>query len=108
MYRNCESFDMVKNILMDYVPHSDILKSREEDNVLLVINKNHALYFLNEVAKDFLNLCDGNRTLRDIVAAMLKEYDVEDDVLINDLMDIIQELQIKRCVHFLPLEEYNE
>ncbi len=108
MYRNCESFDIVKNILMDYVPHSDILKAREEDNVLLVITNSHALYFLNEVAKDFLNLCNGKRTLGDIVDTMLKEYDVEVDVLINDLMDIIQELQIKRCVRFLPLEEHNE
>lgn len=100
MFRGTESYEIVKSTLINMVPHVNILKAREEDNVLLVINNEYALFFLNDVGKDFLRLCDGKRTLKDILLVLYNEYDVAEDTLTDDIFDIIQTLQKKRILSF--------
>ena len=98
MYRDLESYSVVKKILLESVPHVEALKMREEGENLIVTGNKHELLFFNEVAKDFLLLCDGRRRLAEIVDALAEIYDAEKNLLTDDLIDTIQALQYKRIV----------
>ena len=97
MYRKLESYLVVKKILLELVPHVEALKVREEGETLIVISKDKKLFFLNEVAKDFLLLCNGRR-LKEIIDELGEIYDVEKNLLTDDLIDTIQDLQYKRIL----------
>lgn len=71
---------------------------REEGENLIVTGIRQELLFFNEVAKDFLLLCDGRRRLAEIVDALAEIYDAEKNRLTDDLIDTIQDLQYKRIV----------
>lgn len=98
MYRDSESYLVIKKMLQNSVPHTKILKLREEGEVLIVVNLNTETFFLNEVAKDFLLLCNG-RKFSEIVDELYKIYDVDKDILTDDLMDVIRDLQYKRILY---------
>lgn len=98
MYRNLESYLVVKKILLESVPFVEAVKMREEGDVLIVVGNDKRLLFLNEVAKDFLLLCDGRRRLKEIIDELGEIYNVEKDLLTDDLIDTIQNLQYKRIL----------
>ena len=98
MYRNSESYLVVKEIPMKSIPHAEILKLREEDDTLIVVTLRLEIFFLNEVAKDFLLLCDGRRQLKEIIDELGEIYDVEKNQLTDDLMEIIRDFQYKRIL----------
>lgn len=98
MYRESESYSIVKKILLESVPHVEALKTREEGEILVVVNRQKKLFLLNEVAKDFLQRCDGRRRLKEIIDELGEIYDVEKDLLTDDLIDTIQDLQYKRIL----------
>ena len=98
MYRDSESYAVVKEILLESVPHVEAVKTREEGDILIVIGSDKRLLFFNEVAKDFLLLCDGQRRFQEIVDALGEIYDVEKNQLTDDLIDTIQDLQYKRIL----------
>lgn len=99
MYCDSESYSVVKEILSESVPHTKILKSREEGTTLIVVNLHMETFFLNEVAKDFIQLCDGKRRLIEIIENLSEIYEVEKDILTDDLMEIIKDFQYKRILH---------
>ena len=39
MYRDSESYSVVKKILLESVPHVEALKTREEGEILIVVNR---------------------------------------------------------------------
>ena len=98
MYRNVESYSVVKKILLESVPHVEAVKMREEGDVLIVVGDDKRLLFFNEVAKDFLLLCDGRRQLKEIIDELGEIYDVEKNQLTDDLIETIQDLQYKRIL----------
>lgn len=98
MYRNSESYFVVKKLLLDSVPHVEILKSRVEGENLIIVNSFKKIFVLNEVAKDFLQLCDGKRQLIKIIDELVEIYEVEKNLLVDDLIDIIRDLQYKRIL----------
>lgn len=57
---------------------------------------------LNSVGKDLWNLCDGTRTLDDIVEQLLEEYEGEPEEIRNDVQKVISNLKEKE---FLTYEE---
>ena len=97
MYRDSESYLIVKKILLESVPHVEALKTREEGEILVVVNRHKKLFLLNEVAKDFLLLCDGRR-LKEIIDELGEIYDVDKNLLTDDLIEMIQDLQYKRIL----------
>ena len=97
MYRDSESYSVAKKILLESVPHVEALKTREEGEILVVVNRHKKLFLLNEVAKDFLLLCDGRR-LKEIIDELGEIYDVDKNLLTDDLIEMIQDLQYKRIL----------
>ena len=98
MYKDSESYSVVKKVLSESVPKNIALKWHKNDNVLVVMSCNKKIFFLNEVAKDFLLLCD-DRSLKEIVDELCKVYDVEKNILTDDLIALIQDLQYKRILY---------
>ena len=98
MYRDSESYLVVKKILLEAVPQIEALKTREEGEILVVVNREKKLFLLNEVAKDFLLICDGRRQLKEIIDELGEIYDVEKNLLTDDLIETIQDLQYKRIL----------
>jgi len=64
--------------------------------ILVPIRRNVAdmesVYTLDSVGADIWSLIDGERTLADILDALLGEYDVEANVLSRDLDEFIEQL----------------
>jgi len=52
-----------------------------------------SVYTLDSVGVDIWKLIDGERTLPDILDALLGEYDVEAEVLSRDLDEFIEQLE---------------
>jgi len=52
----------------------------------------------DETAVAVLKLCDGERTVEDIVAALAKEYSAPADVIRSDVIDLLQGLADKGYV----------
>jgi len=51
-----------------------------------------SVYTLDDVGADIWNLIDGERTVGDILVALLGEYEVDKDVLAGDLAEFIGQL----------------
>lgn len=98
MYRNSESFSVVKKILAESIPQTVALKIREEEEVLIVVSHQKNFFLLNEVAKDFYILCDGKRKFNQIIDELCEIYDVDREILTDDLIDVIQDFQYKRIL----------
>lgn len=84
----------------DMYPCRSWRKARKEGDVLLVINDNLELYYLNDTADFFLSYCDGSRTLNSIIEQMANEYDIEMNVLVRDICLLIRDLQWNRLIEF--------
>ena len=94
-----ESFELVKSILMQSIPHDITLKKSIESGVLLVMNDEYTLSFLNETASKFLDLCNGEKNVSEILYEMQLEYDVDMNTLILDIMQLIRNLQKNRILY---------
>lgn len=99
MYHDSESYQIVKKILLDSIPHVDVLKLRVEGDNLIAVNCQKNFFVFNEVAKDFLQLCDGKRQFSKVINLLSEVYDVEKSVLTDDLMDLVRDLQYKRILN---------
>ena len=94
-----ESFELVKSILMRSIPHDISLKKSHEGSVVLVMNDEYTLSFLNETASIFLSLCNGQKNVSEILHEMHQEYDVDINTLEQDIIQLIQNLQKNRILY---------
>lgn len=62
-----------------------------DEGVVIHQQKAEALV-LNEVGVSFLELCDGDRSVQQIIELMLQQYDTGVEVLTRDVHDFVQEL----------------
>ena len=89
-------FDFFK----DFYPHKAWRKARQEGDILLAINQNLEIIYLNETAAVFLSFCDGETKLSSVVGKMLKEFNVDEQTLKKDLEILIRDLQWKNILFF--------
>ena len=69
----------------------------EEETVLLDLDS--GLYFaLNEVGARVWELCDGDRSLDDIVAVVTSEYDVDTNTARADVTELLEQLAGERLL----------
>lgn len=105
MYENNESYLVVKEFLINSVPHTKFIKTREENRIMAIMNHAQRLYFLNGTAMDFVKLCDGTRTLANIIEILHEQYEVEKETLTADIINLIRDMQHKRILYINPLEQ---
>lgn len=104
MFEENDSFFIVKDIVLKCIPHNICIKQRTEGDTLVVTTKDLSLYFLNDILKDFIELCDGTNTIENIINILHKYYLVEYDELEVDIIDIIRDLQKKRIIYLEDVE----
>ena len=72
---------------------SDRLAARTiEGKAVLVVLDAHALHTLNEVGTRVFELCDGTHDVQAIVAAIVREFEVEPVVAQEDVQRFLREL----------------
>ena len=62
-----------------------------DEAVLIHQEKTEALV-LNDTAVSFIELCDGERTVDEIIAGMVKNFEVGAEQLVEDFLPFIKEL----------------
>ena len=84
--------------MKNYIPIPNVLKQRENEEFLILANKDSNIYYLNDMAKTMWLLIDGKISIKDIYEKINNEYDVTSEELQNDIIDFIRDLQWKRLI----------
>lgn len=72
-----------------------------DTEALVVDVKTGVLYPLNSVAARIWQLCDGGRTLDEIVAALAAEFDAEEATIREDARRFVDELANARLISLI-------
>jgi coenzyme PQQ biosynthesis protein PqqD len=68
--------------------------AQKAKNDWLLLNIENGNYFsLNDVGGRIWELCDGSRSVAQVVATLASEYDAPSDVLQKDVVDLLQGLE---------------
>ncbi len=90
------------NLIWDWVKNKrpvDIsLKKRIEGDVVVIYGKTLEICYLNKVGSQILQYSDGEKTLSEIADRLLNIYDVDENILQNDIVELIRDMQWKRLV----------
>ena len=63
------------------------------DNEAVILNLDNGIYYsLNEVGTKVWKLCTGSNSLRDITAAIVQEFEVQEEIVQRDVSEIISDL----------------
>jgi len=75
------------------------IKWKEVDGEIVLLNfKTGGCFGLQAVGASFWEMVDGNRSLEDIVTALLDEYDVEETSLTQDIRELLAEMREKELI----------
>lgn len=85
-------------LMKNYIPIPNVLKQRENEEFLILANKDSNIYYLNDMAKTMWLLIDGKISIKDIYEKINNEYDATSEELQNDIIDFIRDLQWKRLI----------
>jgi len=75
-----------------------VLTTRQADTLVLLDPNSGEYYSLNEVGARVWDLCDGSRTVADVVAAICGEFDCSPETVQDDVLHILDELVADRLV----------
>jgi hypothetical protein len=68
-------------------------------NDTLLFNMNDGNYYsLNEIGGRIWELCDGNRSVSQLITALAAEYDASGDVLEQDVMELLEGLKSGKLI----------
>jgi hypothetical protein len=62
------------------------------DEAVLIHQEKAEALVLNDVAVSFIELCDGERTVDEIITEMVEDFEVSAQQLVEDLLPFIKEL----------------
>ena len=103
MYKSSsDSYNIVKNIILNSTPFDITIKKHREENILIVINSEYTLVFLNELASKFLCLCNGKSNIENIINTLFSVYDVEYEKITEDIIALVRDLQDRRIIYLEP------
>ena len=90
---------MVYNWIKDKIPTLSIVKQRDNGDILIVCNNDLEILYFNQTSKDIISMINGTRTIDEIKRIMLSRYDVGEELLELDLIDVIRDMQWKKIVY---------
>lgn len=79
-------------------PIQIVIKCRQEGDFFIAYGKNLDISYLNKTSGLILSLCDGKNSVEDIKKHMLNRFDVDEESLEEDLVNIIRDLQWKQML----------
>ncbi|WP_307977983.1 PqqD family protein [uncultured Phascolarctobacterium sp.] len=89
---------VVYDFFKDKIPKVIALKTRENEDYLIAESDGLDIFYLNETAKDFLELCDGERKIEEIKEIFLKDYVIDENSLEQDIVNLTRDLQWKNII----------
>jgi pyrroloquinoline quinone biosynthesis protein D len=75
-----------------------IIKQTTSDTLVLVNLENGECYGLNEVGGRLWELCDGTRSVSDVIAILSQEYEAADGAIATDVVEMLEELTSENLV----------
>ena len=79
--------------LGNYPRRKEKVLARETSDALIVLNLNTGQYYaLDEVGWKVLELCDGTRSVSDVISAICDEYDAPADTIKTDVLKVLEEM----------------
>lgn len=82
-------YDMVKS----FYPIRQCMKLRQDGEFWIVANYNQDIFYLNETAAEFYEACTGENRIMDCFNLMKQQYDISEDELKRDVMELVRNLQ---------------
>ena len=86
------------NLMKNFIPVRNALKTREDGNFLIASNRNNEIYYFNGVAKEIWNNLDGMTSIEGLCGKILSEYRVESSILERDIVNLIRDMQWKKLI----------
>jgi hypothetical protein len=71
------------------------------DEAILIHLDTGTYYSLNRVGTDFWQMLDGERTIRHHAESIAQQYDVDLDMVVEDLVELAQELTDENLVEVM-------
>ena len=84
--------------LENKIPRLSFVKKRMNEDILIICAEDLIIYYLNSTAALFIELADGKSTVDDIKNKFLARYDVDEQELENDFVEMIRDLQWKKIL----------
>lgn len=82
---------------------NDQILAQNASSDFLLFNMNDGNYFsLNEVGHRIWELCDGTRTIAQIVDALAAEYEAPTEQLTQDVLELLETLRNRQLVELSP------
>ena len=75
------------------LPRERVIAQRAKDEVLLLDLDAGTYFSLDEVGSRVWELCDGARTVTEILATIVAEYDAPADIIETDVNRLLEELE---------------
>ena len=79
-------------------PRVGVLAQTTADTTIVLDPETGAYFTLDEVGSRVWKLCDGSRTVAQIVAAICDEYDVAEAEALDDVSGLVAELERERLL----------
>ena len=86
------------NFLKEYIPIHNAIKTREDGNFLVALNRNNEIFYLNGTAREMWGFIDGITSVEGLCAKIISEYDVDRESLESDIVNFIRDLQWKKLI----------
>ena len=84
--------------LKNYVPIHNAVKTRADGDFLIASNHDNNIFYLNDTARYMWELLESKISIDSMKNIMCAEYDVEPDIIKNDIVDFIRDLQWKKLI----------
>lgn len=94
----CLTMNYVFECMATLIPERKIVKQRKNDDFLIVVGDSMELFYLNELAEDFLSRCNGTNSIQSIFEIWSHDYDVDEDILKTDIVELVRDLQWKKLI----------
>jgi hypothetical protein len=70
-----------------------VIVQRAANDLLLFNMEDGNYYSLNEIGGRIWELCDGNHSVSQVIAALAVEYDASEQVLEQDVLELLQDFR---------------
>lgn len=77
--------------------------AQENSGALVLFNMDDGQYYsLNEIGNRIWELCDGSRTVGQVVAILCEEYDSPAEIVNSDALELLEELVVADLLMEVP------
>lgn len=95
--------NLIYSKMSHLIPFKTCIKYKENDELLIISTENSDILYLNETSKDFYLLCDGKRSIDEVVEEMLLIYDISKEEIEDDIVSMLRDMQWNNILNLKEL-----